>query len=70
MKEFVGACVLACAVASAIIATSVKGWLGLTLKPEIRPLEAITLVVNLLIALYLQRFFASKRAIFDLKRTY
>jgi hypothetical protein len=37
-----------------------SGWLGLSLKAEVRPIEAVTLATNLLIAFFLQRFVATK----------
>ena len=43
-----------------LLKAAAAGWLGLSVKMEIRPLEAITLAVNLLIALFLQRFFATR----------
>jgi hypothetical protein len=43
-----------------ILYAAITGWLGLSLKNEVRPLEAITLVVNLLIAFFLQRFIATR----------
>src|ERR1035438_5102220 len=44
----------------AVFLASVHGWFGLSLKNEVRPLEAITLAVNLLIAFFLQRFFTTR----------
>lgn len=36
------------------------GWFGLSLRNEVRPLEAVTLAINLLIAFFLQRYFATR----------
>ena len=35
-------------------------WFGLAIQNQVRPLEAITLATNLLIALYIQRFFTTR----------
>jgi hypothetical protein len=43
-----------------ILSAAVSGWLGLSLTMDVRPLEAITLVTNLLIAFFLQRFIATR----------
>ena len=43
-----------------IFYAAICGWLGMSLRNEVRPLEAITLVVNLLIAFFLQRFVTTR----------
>ncbi len=43
-----------------ILFAAASGWLGLSLRYEVRPLEAITLATNLLIAFFLQRFIVTR----------
>ncbi len=60
MKRLCIAVIAAIIIVLLILYAAAAGWLGLSLKNEVRPLEAITLVVNLLIAFFLQRFFTTK----------
>jgi len=60
MKRFVLPIIGAFLLVGLTIWGSNAGWFGLSLKKEVRPLEAIALVVNLLIAFVLQRFFTTK----------
>jgi len=60
MKNIFIAAVAAMLLAWLIIHAALCGWLGLSLSHEVRPLEAIVLVVNLLIAFSLQSFFATR----------
>ncbi len=43
-----------------IFRAAICGWFGLSLRNEVRPLEAITLVTNLLIVFVLQRFITTR----------
>jgi hypothetical protein len=60
MKRLCIAAIAAIIIVLLILYVAKVGWLGLSLKNEVRPLEAITLVVNLLIAFFLQRFFTTR----------
>jgi hypothetical protein len=60
MKSIALAVLAAVTFGSLIFIAAVHNWLGLSLKNEVRPVEAITLVVNLLIAFFLQRFFTTR----------
>jgi hypothetical protein len=60
MGRLLSAFIAAILFVSLILFAATHGWYGLSLKNEVRPLEAITLAVNLLIALFLQRFFTTK----------
>jgi hypothetical protein len=60
MKSILLAALAGAILVSLVFFAAVHGWFGLSLKDEVRPLEAITLVVNLLIAFFLQRFFTTR----------
>ncbi len=60
MKSVLIAAVAAAIFVSLIFQAAICGWFGLSLKNEVRPLEAVTLATNLLIAFFLQRFFTTQ----------
>jgi hypothetical protein len=59
-KHFTLPVLAALAFVTLILTIARNEWMGLTLRNEVRPFEAITLATNLLIAFYIQRYFATR----------
>ncbi len=60
MKSVLIASAAAIILVSLIFQAAICGWFGLSLRNEVRPLEAVTLATNLLIAFFLQRFITTR----------